>query len=126
MELRYSSNVVAPLYGTTGEGWFQYVGSVHRAWGRACTDEGMYFVDEDDDVGVLFDFLDECTNALLELSAVLRTCHNACQIEGYDTFVEKDRRRHTLHDELRKSFNNSTFTHTGLADEDRVVLLSSA
>ena len=86
----------------------------------------MYLVDEDDDVGILLDFLDECLDALFELSAVFGSCHDGGEVEAHEAFVEQHGRCLALGDELCQSFDDGAFTDARLADEYGVVLLSAA
>ncbi len=41
------------LYFTTCQRRFQHIGSVHRTGSRSCSDNGMYFIDKQDDVRIL-------------------------------------------------------------------------
>ena len=41
------------LYLTTCKGGLEHIGRVHRACGRAGTHDGVYLVDEEDDLGML-------------------------------------------------------------------------
>ena len=114
------------MYGAAGECRLQYVGCIHGAGSGACPDEGMYLVDEDDDIGVLFNLFYQGADTFFELSAVFRACHNPCQVERYDTFVKENWRCQAVHNELCESFNDGAFSHTGLSYEYRIVLLAPA
>ena len=85
----------------------------------------MDFVNKDDDIGVLLNLLNKCLDALFKLSAILGTGHHACQVECDDAFVEQNRAGAVFYNELSQSFNNGTFAHTRLTDEDGVVLFAA-
>ena len=114
------------LDGATGKGRFQDVGGIHRTGCRACTDDGVHLIDKHDDVGTLLQFLDEGLDALLELTSVFGSCHYRGEVEAHQALVEEYRRGVVLHDELGKPFHDGTLAHTGLSDEDGVVLLAAA
>ena len=114
------------LDGATGEGGLQDVGGIHRTWCRAGANDGVHLVDEHDDVGTLLQLLDEGLDTLLELASVFRSCHHRGEVKAHKALVEEYRRGVVLHDELGKPFHNGTLAHTGLSDENGVVLLAAA
>ena len=86
----------------------------------------MYLINEDYDVGVVLKLIDYGFETLLELSAVLCTCHNSSHVERHNALVKEHARCLALHNALRKTLHNGRFSHTWLTDEDGVVLLASA
>ena len=86
----------------------------------------MYLVDEDDHVGVGLQFLHQGLQTFLELSAILRASHHTRHVEGEDALAEEHRRGMMLGDQLCQSFDDGTLTHTGLTDQDRIVLLPAS
>ena len=58
-----------------------HVGSIHLSSLIAGTYEVVNLIDEDDDVGILFQFVDDGTHALLELSAIFCSCYDGRHVE---------------------------------------------
>ena len=86
----------------------------------------MYLVNEDDDVGILLQFLDELADAFLKLSAVFRSCHHACQIECYEPFAEEHGGTLPVCNHLGETLHDGTLTYARLSNQNRIVLLPSA
>ena len=86
----------------------------------------MDLVDEDDDVRVRLEFLHQCLQTFLKLSAILRACYDTCHIERIDTLAEEHGTRVVRVDQLCQSFYDGTLTHTRLTDQDGVVLLPAS
>ncbi len=82
----------------------------------------MDLVDEEDDVPAGVDLLEDLLHALFEIAAVARTGHERTHIERVKLLILERLGNITGGDGLRKTFHNGGLTHTGLADEDRVVL----
>ena len=83
----------------------------------------MYLVDEEDNLAVgLVDFTDDALQSLLELALVLSTGDQGTHVEAVDGLRLQVLGHVAADDTLRQSFSNSGLTHTGLADEDGVVL----
>ncbi len=56
--------------------WLQHIGGIHRTFCRACTYQGMQFIDEKDNRAFSAgDFFQDGFQALLELSAIFSSCH---------------------------------------------------
>ena len=103
----------------------QNSGGVDGAFSGTRANDGMHFVDEQNDVAVFDDFLDDLLQALFELAAVFATCDQRGHVEG-DHALARDDIGHLIgHDELRQAFDHGGFAHAGLADEQRVVLLAA-
>ena len=110
----------------TRQGRFQNVGGIHGSLSASCAHEGVYLVDEEDDVAVgIGHFLDDALQTLLELALVLGTCHQCAHVERVELLVLQVLGHVATHDALRKSLYDSGFTCTRFADEDRVVLGSA-
>ena len=86
----------------------------------------MYLVDEYNDVWILLQLVQQCLDALLELSAILRSGYDRCHIETEDALVEQQRRGASAGDKLGKTFGYGTLANAWFADKYRVVLLSTA
>mmetsp|Transcript_33134 Transcript_33134/g.72240 ORF Transcript_33134/g.72240 Transcript_33134/m.72240 type:complete len:942 (-) Transcript_33134:128-2953(-) len=110
----------------TGKGRLQDVGSVDGALGRTGADESVHLVDDQDDVIGLLDLVHELLQALLELTTVLGARNQQTHVQG-DNLLALDGLGHvTGGDQLSKALSNSGLTHTGLADQARVVLGATA
>ena len=114
------------LDGAACQSRFQDVCGIHASRCAASAHHRVDLVDEDDDVGIVLDFLDECLDALLELSAVLGSCHDARHVETDEALVEEDGTGALLHDQLCQTFHDGTLSDTRFTDEHRVVLLASS
>lgn len=105
-----------------GEHGFEEIACVHRALGLARADDGVEFVDEEEDASVaLFDFVEHGFEAFFEFAAVLRAGDKRAHVEREDGFVLQAFGHVAAHDALRESFNDGGFAHAGFADEDGVV-----
>ena len=85
----------------------------------------MYLVDEDDNVGVVFNLFEQSANTLFELSAILRSGHHTCHVEAYDSLIEQHGRCFALGDKLCQSLDNGAFAYARFANDDGVVLFST-
>ena len=102
----------------------EHIARIHRTF-RATTgtDDRMKLVDKGDDLPVrALDFFENSLQALLEFTAVFRACHHQCQVESNKRLILQGCRDITRDNTLSQPFNNRGLTHTGLTDEDRVVL----
>ena len=113
------------MYGATGQRRFHDVGGIHAARGTSCADDGVYLVDENDDVGVVLYFFEQAANTLFKLSAILRSGHHSRHIQAHNALVKEHGRRFALGDELSQPLNDGTFAHTRFANDDGIVLFSA-
>ena len=114
------------LYLATRQGGLQHVGGIHGACGGSCTDDGMYLVDEKDDIGVLLQLVDNGADALFELAAVLGACHDGRHVEHDDALVEEYARHLALRDAQGQSFDDGRLAHAGFTYQHRIVFLATA
>src|SRR5207302_3151392 len=96
---------------------------VDRALGRAGADERVQLVDEQDDVTALADLLQNLLQALFEVTAVAGAGDQGAEVEGVDLLVGQRLGNLALDDALGEALDDRRLADTGLADEDRVVLL---
>ena len=113
------------MYGATGQRRFHDVGGIHAARCASCADDGVYLVDENDDVGVVLYFFEQAANTFFKLSAILRTGHHTRHIQAHNALIKEHGRRFALGNELSQPLNDGTFAHTRFANDDGVVLLSA-
>ena len=107
-----------------GQHRFDHVARVHRGLaGRACTDDGVQFVDERDDLPCrVLDVVEHGLEPLLELAAVLRTRDHRAEVQRHDRLVAQALRHVAGHDALGQALDDRGLADAGLADQHRVVL----
>ncbi len=110
-----------------GEHGFQDVAGIHTAFSRAGADDGVHFIDEEDDVPLgVGHFFERRFEALLELTAVLGPGYQGAHVQLDEALVLEAFGHVAFDDALGQAFNNGGFTHTRFADEGRVVLGAAA
>ena len=108
---------------TTGEGWLQNVGGIHRTLTTAGTYQRVDLIDEEDDAAFcLRHLVDDALQALLKLTLILRTCHQRTHIEGIELFVLQVLWHVATYDTTCQTFHDGGLTSTWLTNQDRVVL----
>ena len=113
------------LYLAACQGRFEDVCSVERTRSPSGTDDGMDFVDEENNLAVVLQFINEASQPFFKLSAVLCTSDERCHIQGNDAFVGNRMGNIPLDYPLCQSFDKGGFSDSGLSDEDGIVFLSS-
>ena len=108
-----------------GERRLEDRGRVDRALGRACANEVVELVDEQDDVAALLDLLHDLLQPLLELAAVLRAGDEGREVEAVDLLALEDLGNLVRGDPLGEAFDDGGLADAGLADQHRVVLLAA-
>ena len=99
------------------------VGGIHGTFATAGTHEGVYLVDEKDDVAVAArHLLDDGLQTLLKLTLVFCTGHQCAHVEREELLVLQVLWYVAAHDTLGQSFDDSRLTRARLTDENRVVL----
>ncbi len=108
---------------TAGERGFEQVAGIHRAFRCARANEGVQFVDEQDDFARRrVDFIEHGFQALLEFAAEFRPGDERTKVEREQLFVLQRLRHITLDDAQREAFDDRGFTDAGFADQHRIVL----
>ena len=106
-----------------GQRRLEHVGGVHRAFGRAGADQGVQFVDEQDDLaGGFGHFLQHGLQAILEFAAILRAGHQRGQVQRHDALGLEHFRHVAGDDALRQAFHDGRLADARLADQHRIVL----
>ena len=101
----------------------EHVAGVDGPLGLARADDGVEFVDEEDDAALgLLDLLEDGLQAFLELAAVLRPGHQRAHVEGEEGLVLQPLGHVAADDPLRQALDDGGLAHARLADEDGVVL----
>ena len=91
-------------------------------FGRAGTDEGVDLVNEEDDVAPGADLFEHLLEALLEVTAVAAPGDQGAEVERVELLARQRLRHFVGHDALGQALDNGGLAHTGLADQDGVVL----
>jgi hypothetical protein len=106
-----------------GEHRLEQVAGVHGAFGLAGADDGVEFVDEEDDFAFgAGDLLEDGLEALLEFAAVLGAGDEGAHVEGDNALVLEAFGDIAADDALGEAFGDGGFADAGFADEDGVVL----
>ena len=109
------------LHFTAGEGGFDDVAGVHGAFRAPGSDDGMKFVDKEDDVLIAPDLIHDGLDAFFELAAIFGACDHEGEVEGDDFFIAQDFRHIAADDFLSQSFDDGGFANTSFTDEDGIV-----
>ena len=104
-----------------GERGLEQIGRVVAAFGSACADDRVEFVDEQDDVAGVGDFFDERFEPLFEFAAELRAGDQCAHVERDDATVLEAFGHVALENSEREAFDDRRFADARLADEDGVV-----
>ena len=101
----------------------QEVRSVHRAIGLAGPDEGVHFVDEQDDAARgRGDLVQNALEALLELATIFRAGDERSHVEREQLLVFDQFRHVAIDDAERQALHDRRLADAGLADQHRIVL----
>ena len=100
------------LYSAACQSWLHYVCSIHRAWCSTSTYDGVNLIDKHYDVRITLQLLHQSLQALLKLSAIFCTCHNACHVEGIYTLTKQHRTCVALLNKLCQTLYYCALTHT--------------
>src|SRR5690606_8010805 len=108
-----------------GERRLEDVRGVKGAFGAARSDQRVQLVDERDDPGTT-QLLDDLTQALLELAAVLRAGDDVGEVDGEDAHAAQVGGDATLDDRLGEALDDGRLAYAWLAYEHGVVLRAAA
>ena len=109
-----------------GQCRLEQVGRVARARGAAGADQGVYFVDEQDDrLRTGLHLVDHLAQALFEFAFHRRTGLQQAEIEREQRHALQLRRHVATRQPLREAFHDRGLADAGLAGEDRVVLATA-
>ena len=101
----------------------QEVGGVDRALRGTRSDQGVQLVDEEDDLALrILDLLQHRLEPVFELPAVLGPGHQGAQVERDHPLVLQPLGHVAGGDALGQALGDRGLPHSGLADQDRVVL----
>ena len=109
-----------------GEGGFYNVCGIHGTFGRACADDGVEFVNKEDDFAGIFHFVNDGFDAFFKLTSVLGAGNHQWEVKGINHFVSEDFGDIPGNDFLSESFNDCGFSDAGFADEDGIIFGTAA
>ena len=99
---------------------------VHRAFGRTGADDGVQFVNEQNDVFRAADFVHDRLDAFLELAAIFRAGDHQREVERDDALVAQNFRHVARGDFLRQTFDDGGLAHARFAEQNGIVLGAAA
>src|SRR5690606_20154090 len=105
---------------------FKDVGGVEVAVNRVTrADDGVDFVDEQDDVAVVFRLVQNADQPFLKLTAQARPGDQRADLDLDDAAIPQGRRRGAFENRVGQPFDNGGLADTGIAEQQRVVLLAA-
>ena len=110
---------------TTRQRRLDHIACANRAFSRACANYCVQFIDKDDYLRSLTQFLEYTFDALLKLPAEHCTGNHAANIQGDDTLPSQGRWDIAFVDTTSQSFNDCRFTNSWLTNKYRIVLLAT-
>ena len=111
---------------SSGQGWFQNIGSIQCTFCASGTDNGVKFINKQKNSLMFPYFLYNILNSFFEFTSVFTSRNHSGKIKNYKTFILHCIRDHSHNDPLCKAFCNGSFTHSGFSHQAGVVLGSSA
>ena len=102
------------------------VRSIHRSLSGTCTDDGVEFIDEQNNIFHLTDFIHDCFDTLLKLATVFRTRDHKSEVKSDDLFVAKNLRDVARRDFLGEALDDGGLAYAGFSDEDRIIFRAAA
>lgn len=105
-----------------GEHRFKHVAGVDGAFGFTSTDDGVKFVDEEDNSAIaVFDFFEDGFETFFKFAAVFGAGEEGAHVEAEDGAVLEAFGNVAADDAVGEAFDDGGFTDTGVTDEDRVI-----
>ena len=114
------------LYHSARKCRFHDICGIHCSWSTSGSHESVYLIYKYNNVGIVFQFLEQCLESFLELSAILCSRHDGCHVEIHDTLVEEEWGCLLVDNHLCQSLDNGTLSDARFAYEHGVVFLASA
>ena len=107
----------------SGEGRLEHVGGVDGAFGGSGADDGVEFVDEEDDLALgLADLVDDGLEAFFELAAELGSGEEDAHVEGHEALAAQVVGDVVGGHALGEGLGDGGLADAGLADDHGVVL----
>ncbi len=101
----------------------EQIAGIHRPFGLAGADDGVQFVDEQDDGALRFlHFFQHGLEPFLEFAAEFGAGDERAHVEGDDLLVLQSFRHVAANDALSQAFDDGGLADAGLADQNGIVL----
>ena len=110
---------------STRQRWLQDGRGVDGAFCGTCANDGVNLVNEEDVVLGFLQLSNNLLHAVLELTAILGSCYQTCQVKCPDLLSAQDVRNVAGCNELSQTLNNGGLTNAGIAQDKWVVLLAA-
>ena len=110
----------------SGKRRFQDIGRIQCSLRSTCSDDGMDFINEQQNSLMFFYFLDHILNAFLKFTSVFASRNHAGKIQHNKTLILHCIRNHSHNDALCKSLYNGSLTYSGFPCQTRIILCTSA
>ena len=110
---------------STRQRWLQDGRGVDGALCGAGANDGVNLVNEEDVILGFLQLSNNLLHAVLELTAILRTCYQTCQVKRPNLLSAQDVRDVAGCNELSQALNNGGLTNAGIAQDKWVVLLAA-
>ena len=108
------------------KGRLEQIGRVDCALGAACADDGVHFVDKQDDAAAAADLDQDIAHALFKLAAVFRAREQVRHVEAVELFPAQRLRYVAAGEPLGQRLDDCGLADAGLADERGVILAAAA
>jgi len=106
-----------------GQGRLEHVRGIHGTFGGPGTHNGVYFIDEEDDFPFRVDYLlENGLETFLEFAPIFGPGDQGAYIEADDPFIFQIFGYVPVDDPLGQPLDDSRFSHSGLTDQNGVVL----
>ena len=107
----------------SAEGRLQDIGSVHRTFRIACTNQVMNLIDDQNDIAAFLYLADKALHSAFELAAELGTGNQCRQIQQEYFLILQFIRDISFRNPLCQAFRDSRLTDTGLTNQAGIILL---
>ena len=109
----------------TGQGRLQNVGSIDGPLGPTGTDQGVQFINEEDDVPIILDLLNNLLQPVFKFTTVLSASNQGAHVEDHQPLVGQLFWNGPRDHPLGQSLDDRCLTNPGFPDQDGVVLRPS-
>ena len=106
---------------------FEKVRGIHRAaGGRACANDGVNLINEQDRLAMLLNLFHHLLEAFLEIAAIACAGEQRAHVERIDRGIRKDIRHIAVDDLLGESLGDGGLADARITHQQRIVLLPAA
>src|SRR2546425_149423 len=105
---------------------FEHVGSADSTLCSSCADNRVQFVDKENHIIGLLQFLKNGLDTLLKLSTEHRSGNHATDVQGNNAFAKQVGRNTAFVNTTGQALHNGGLTYTRLTNEYRVILLTTS